>query len=62
VRFAWIEEHRATWPVAVQCEVLDVSRSGFYAWRERPLSGQSQRRELLLEEIQAIHHESRKDV
>jgi putative transposase len=62
VRFAWIEEHRATWPVAVQCAVLDVSRSGFYAWRERPLSGQSQRRELLLEEIQAIHHERRKDV
>jgi transposase InsO family protein len=62
VRFAWIEEHRATWPVAVPCEVLDVSRSGFYAWRERPLSGQSQRRELLLEEIPAIHHERRKDV
>ena len=62
MRFAWIEEHRATWPVAVQCAVLDVSRSGFYAWRERPLSGQSQRRELLLEEIQAIHHERRKDV
>jgi putative transposase len=62
VRFAWIEEHRATWPVAVQCEVLDVSRSGFYAWRERPPSGQSQRRELLLEEIQAIHRERRKDV
>ena len=62
MRFAWIEEHRGTWPVAVQCEALDVSRSGFYAWRERPLSGQSQRRELLLEEIRAIHHERRKDV
>ncbi len=62
MRLAWIEEHRASWPVAVQCEVLDVSRSGFYAWRKRPASGQAQRRESLLVEIRAIHDESRKDV
>ncbi len=62
MRFAWIEEHQAKWPVAVQCEVLDVSRSGFFAWRRRPTSGQSQRRESLRSEIEAIHRESRKDV
>lgn len=62
MRFAWIEEHQAKWPVAVQCEVLDVSRSGFYAWRRRPISGQSQRRESLRSEIEAIHRERRKDV
>jgi putative transposase len=62
VRFAWIEEHRATWPVAVQCDVLDVSRSGFYGWRKRPPSEQSQRQELLRVEIRAIHEEKRKDV
>ena len=62
MRLAWIEEHRASWAVAVQCDVLDVSRSGFYAWRTRPASELSQRRESLLDEIKAIHHERRKDV
>jgi hypothetical protein len=27
-------QHQDTWPVAVLCEVLEVSRSGFYAYRQ----------------------------
>ncbi len=37
------------------CEVLDVSRSGFYAWRSRPASERSKYHRELLEEIQTIH-------
>jgi transposase InsO family protein len=37
------------------CEVLEVSRSGFYAWRSRPESERSKHHRELLEEIQAIH-------
>ena len=43
----------------VMCEVLDVSRSGYYAWRDRPASGQAQRRERLVERIKAAHADSR---
>jgi hypothetical protein len=28
-------EHQGTWPVSVLCEVLEVSRSGFYAYLPR---------------------------
>ena len=37
------------------CEVLNVSRSGYYAWRARAPSRRSQRRRELLEEIREIH-------
>ena len=43
----------------VMCEVLDVSRSGYYAWRDRPVSGQARRREELAEQIKAAHQSSR---
>ena len=36
MKFAFIDEESARWPVAVLCETLDVSRSGYYAWVARP--------------------------
>lgn len=62
MRYAWIDEHRDSFYITAMCRVLQVSRSGFYAWRKRPRSGQSQRRESLLCEIKGIHHERQKDV
>jgi putative transposase len=38
MRFAFIAKHRHIWPVSWLCEVLDVSRSGFHAWLNRPTS------------------------
>jgi len=37
------------------CEVLEVSRSGFYAWRSRSESDRSKHHRDLIEEIQQIH-------
>lgn len=36
MRFALIAKHRHIWPVSWLCDVLDVSRSGFHAWLNRP--------------------------
>lgn len=57
--FAWVEERRGEWPVALLCRVLGVSRSGFYAWRKRPPSAAQLRREELTEQVREIHREVR---
>ena len=44
------------------CEVLKVSRSGFYAWRKRPASERSMFQAELVSEMQQIHSERHKDV
>ena len=35
MRYAFIAEHQESWPVSVQCGVLEVSRSGFYDYVSR---------------------------
>lgn len=41
------------------CKVLEVSRSGFYAWAKRRESARSQADRVLLDVIRGIHEESR---
>lgn len=40
-------------------EVLEVSKSGYYAWCNRPPPARSQENEHLSQQIQTIHQESR---
>jgi len=34
--YRFIANEATTYPVAILCRALDVSRSGYYAWKERP--------------------------
>jgi putative transposase len=61
MRYRFIEDHRSVWPIAVQCEVLQVARSGYYAWRKRPPSPRAQRQANLTNRIQAIHAQKHQD-
>jgi len=59
VRFSFIEEHLAAFPIEAACAALAVSRAGYYAWLERPESARSTRRAALAVKIQTIHQENR---
>lgn len=50
---------RLQYPVKVLCRVLVVSRSGYYAWRERPPSARSREDERLKVAIRAAHRRAR---
>lgn len=54
-----MEQHKAEFPIVVMCDVFAVSRSGYYAWREKPESKRKQANGRLLKDIRIIHHESR---
>jgi putative transposase len=58
VKYAWIRQHRDSFPVAVMCRVLEVSTSGYYAWIDRPPSPRAQRHRQIQAAVQQAHAES----
>jgi len=59
VKFAFIQESLGDYPLRLCCRVLEVSRSGYYAWRKRPASARDQRQAQLVEKIQQVHQSNR---
>jgi transposase InsO family protein len=59
MKFIWIKEHREEFAVEVMCEVLEVSKSGFYASVDRPASIRRRRRDELAAKIKAAHEHNR---
>ncbi len=53
-----MRDHQARFPVAALCRVLQVSKSGYYAWAKRPQSARAQRDALLVPQIIASHERS----
>jgi transposase InsO family protein len=58
VRFQFIEDHRDELPVTRMCKALNVSPSGYYAWRDRPVSAREMANNELVKEIEAVYHDS----
>jgi transposase InsO family protein len=44
----------------MMCHILQVTRSGYYAWRDRPKSRREERRAELVKQIRRAHQESRR--
>ena len=58
MRYAWIETQRDSYPLKLLCRVLQVSRSGYYAWRRRQPSARVQRRQQIGQAAQQSHRDS----
>ena len=58
MKYAWIAQHRDSFPSAVMCDVLRVSTSGYYASRDRMPSPRAQRQERIQQAVQQVHAES----
>jgi len=54
-----VKANQAVHSVRMMCRVLDVSPSGFYAWRARPLSARAKRDVELSALLERAHTESR---
>jgi putative transposase len=59
VKYAWIREYRDSYPVALMCEVLEVSKSGYYDSLDREPSERAQRHARIQAAVREIHAESR---
>ena len=58
--YEFIKKFREAFPVKLMCNVLEVGRSGFYAWLNRPESPRSLKNRRTLMEIKVAHRESTK--
>jgi putative transposase len=59
MRYACIQRHRGEFEVLLMCRVLEVTRSGFYAWLQSVPSARARTDERLRVEVRAVHKMSR---
>ena len=59
MKYAQIDALRPSHPIASMCRVLEVSESGYHAWRRRPPSVRAQENARLETEIKAAHQRTR---
>ena len=57
MRFLFIENNRSSFPVKKMCHVLQVSLSGYYRWRQAPMSPRALRNEKLKYRIRELFAE-----
>lgn len=60
MKYAFIQEHDNEFRVVRMCSVLQVSRSGYYHWVDRPESRRAREDRKLLVHIRRVHLESRR--
>lgn len=57
--FRFIRDHADRWPIRLMWRVIEVSASGYYAWRSRPESARAASNRTLLADVRRLHAEHR---
>lgn len=58
MKYAWIKDHRDSFPVVVMCRVLQVSKSGYYRWVKAKPSLRTLRAERIQVSVKQVYEES----
>ncbi len=58
MKYAWIRQQQDSYPAGTACDVLGVSRSGYYAWIDRKPSARTQRRQQIGQAVRQSHKDS----
>ena len=58
MRYHMMDRCRDAYPVRMMCRCLKVSASGYYGWRDRPVSRRTKPNQVLLGKIRQIHTNS----
>jgi len=59
MKYRFIQTHQAEHRLTRLCQVVGVSRSGYYAWRHRPASARAQANARLLERMKQLHRQTK---
>ena len=58
MKYAWIRQHRDLFSVTAQCQALQVSTSGYYAWVDRLESPRARRHARIQQAVRQVHAKS----
>jgi putative transposase len=57
MRFTFIDAAKAEFPIQRLCQALEVSQSGYFAWRSRPASSRQREDLVLLAHVRSAQSE-----
>ncbi|KAF0107698.1 MAG: integrase catalytic subunit [Chloroflexi bacterium] len=60
MKYQFVAKHHDKYPVGRICALLGISRSGYYAWKNRKPSQREHKNQALLDHIRRIHKMNRK--
>ena len=58
MKYAWSQQHSDSFPVSLMCQVLQVSKKAYFAWKKRVPGPRQQRTERIRRDVQQVFEES----